>query len=119
VPTDGIYPFRIVYFETTGSAEEEFFSVTNITTGGKVLVNDTNYSNAIKSYRVLAPIITSIVKSGSNVVITWAYGTPPFQVQFKNNLNGTWSNFGSPTSSRTATVPILPGAGFIRVVGSP
>jgi len=117
VPTDGIYPFRIVYFETTGSAEEEFFSVTNITTGGKVLINDTNYSNAISSYRVLAPHITSIVKSGSNVVITWAYGNPPFQVQFENNLNSTWSNLGSPTASRTVTVPIQPGARFFRVFG--
>jgi len=53
------------------------------------------------------------------VVITWAYGNPPFQVQFKNNLNNAWVNFGSPTTSRTASVPIQPGAGFIRVVSSP
>jgi hypothetical protein len=119
VPTDGIYPFRIVYFETTGSAEEEFFSVTNLVTGGKVLVNDTNYSNAISSYRVLAPIIISIVKSGSNVVLNWTYGNPPFQVQFKNNLAGSWSNLGPTTTSRTATVPIQPGAGFFRILSSP
>jgi hypothetical protein len=47
-------------------------------------------------------------------------GLPPFQVQVKNNLTVPgWSNSGSPTSNRTATVPIQPGPGFIRVVGSP
>jgi hypothetical protein len=118
VPTAGIYPFRIVYFQTTGSAEEEFFSVTNLVTGGKVLVNDTNYSNAISSYRVLKPLITSIVKSGSNVVITWAYGIPPFQLQSKTNLtDAVWNNVGSPTPNSTATLAIQPGSRFFRVYG--
>ena len=61
--------------------------------------------------------INSIVRSGPDVVIEWAYGTPPFQVQFKSNLTGTWSNLGSSTLNRTANVPIQPGAGFIRVFG--
>jgi len=68
---------------------------------------------------VIPPRITTIVRSGPDVVINWAYGNPPFQVQFKNNITGTWSNSGSPTTARTAHVPIQPGAGFIRVMGSP
>ena len=118
VPTSGIYPFRLVYFESTGSASCEFFSVTNLATGDKVLVNDPADGNAVPSFRVLAPRITSIVKTGSNVVLNWAYGTPPFQVQIKTNLtDAVWSNVGAPTPNSTATIPIQPGARFFRVFG--
>jgi hypothetical protein len=119
VQTSGIYCFQVIYFESDGSASCEFFSVTNLATGDKILINDLADANAIKSYRVLKPRITSIVPDGSNVVIQWAYGIPPFQVQFKNDITGTFSNVGSPTLNRTATVPIQPGAGFIRVVSNP
>jgi hypothetical protein len=130
VQTSGIYPFQLIYFQSTSSAECEFFSVTNLTTvvyspatnivtqGGAILINDTNYPNAVISYRVLKPRITSIVPSGPNAVVGWAYGTPPFQVQFKTNVTDTvWHNSGSPTANRTANVPIQPSTGFIRVFG--
>jgi len=118
VPSSGIYPFRVVYFQSAGYAEEEFFSVTNFATGGKTLINDTNYSNAIIAYRGLAPFITSIVRSGSNAVLNWAYGTPPFQVQIKTNLtDAAWSNIGSPTTNSTASIPIQSGTRFFRVFG--
>jgi hypothetical protein len=62
--------------------------------------------------------ITSVVRSGTDVSIDWVGGTPPFQVQFKDNLNTVqWTDSGAPTTARTANVPIQPGAGFIRVVG--
>jgi hypothetical protein len=117
VQTRGIYRFQVIYFQDKGLASCEFFSVTNLPTGGKILINDTNDFNAIKSYRVLKPRITSIVPSGPNMSIGWAYGIPPFQVQFKTNIIDTWSNLGSPTTNRTANVPIQPGAGFIRIFG--
>lgn len=118
VQTSGVYPFQLIYFESTGAASCELFSV-KFANSEKILINDTNNVDAIKSFIVIPPRITSVVRSGSNVSINWAYGNPPFQVQFKNNINGPWSNSGSPTSNRTALVPIQPGAGFIRVVGSP
>jgi len=120
VQSSGVYSFRLIYFECTMGASCELFSVTNLTTGGKVLINDPAVANSIKSFLVIPPRITSIVKSGSNVNIQWAYGNPPFQVQFKNDLNAAlWSNSGGPTSARSASVPISGGAGFIRIVGSP
>jgi len=62
--------------------------------------------------------ITSVARSGTDVIIDWIGGTPPFQVQFKDDLNNLpWSDSGAPTTARTANVPIQPGAGFIRVVG--
>ena len=115
VQTSGIYPFRVIYFEGGGGAECEFFSVTNLATGDKVLVNDAD-PNAIKSFRVLKPQITSIAKSGANAVVNWAYGTPPFQVQVKTNLtDAAWSNVGAPTAGNTANVPIDSNTKFIRV----
>jgi hypothetical protein len=118
VPTSGVYPFRVVYFEDQGFASCEFFSVTNIATGDKVLVNDPASGNAIKSYRVLRPLLTSIVRSGSNVIISWAYGNPPFQLESKSTLNGTFANLGAPTNNRTVTIPIGAGNLFIRVSGA-
>ena len=118
VPTSGVYPFQVIYFQGTVRSEEEFFSVTNLTTGGKVLVNDPTAVNALKSYRVLRPHLTRIIRNGPNAVVDWAYGTPPFQLQSKSSLTEPgWTNIGAPTSNRTASVPIQPGAAFIRVVG--
>jgi hypothetical protein len=118
VQTSGVYPFQLIYFESTGSASCELFSVTNLVTGGKVLINDPAEANAIKSYRVLKPRITNIVRSGPNAVINWAYGTPPFQVQMVTNLNNlVWTDSGLATSNRTANVPVQSGTGFIRVYG--
>src|SRR5437764_6517146 len=54
--------------------------------------------------RVIPPRITSIVRSGSNVVIQWAYGNPPLQVQFKDSLNNpVRSSSGAPR--RAAPLP--------------
>jgi hypothetical protein len=118
VPTSGIYPFQVIYFQSTHNSEIGFFSVTNLATGGSILINDTNYPNAIISYRSLAPHFTSIAQSGTNIVLNWAYGAPLFQVQQKTNLtDALWSNIGSPTSNSTAIIPIQPGARFFRVSG--
>jgi hypothetical protein len=129
-PTSGIYAFQLIYFQATGDAEFELFSVTNLTTtvyspatnivtqGGAILINDTNYPTAILSYSALAPRITSIGVSGANVVLNWAYGTPPFQVQVKTNLtDAVWNNVEPATPNSTATIPIQPGARFFRVFG--
>ena len=67
---------------------------------------------------MLAPHITSIVKSGANAVVNWAYGIPPYQVQIKTNLtDAVWHNFGAPSASTTANVPIDASTKFIRVGG--
>jgi hypothetical protein len=117
VQTSGVYSFQLIYFENQGSASCELFSV-SLPAGTKTLVNDPATLSAIKSYRVLRPHLTRIARSGSNAVIDWAYGTPPFQLQFKNNLtNAVWTDVGGPTSARTATTPLLPGNGFFRVYG--
>jgi hypothetical protein len=118
VTAPGLYPIQIIYFESDGRSTEEFFSVTNFTTGDKVLVNDRTHVTAIRSWREVPPRITSIARSGSNVVLNWAYGAPPYQVETKAHLTDpTWTPVGSPTTNLTATVPLSPGTAFFRVYG--
>jgi hypothetical protein len=121
VQTPGIYRFQIIFFESDGAASCEFYSV-DLSTGDRILVNDLANPKAIKSFRSLStatapPRITSIVRSGSDVIVQWIDGTPPFQVQLSSTLaTGSWTNNGPPTPNRTATIPMQPGGGFIRVV---
>ncbi len=50
IPADGFYPFRLMWFETSGGASCEFF-VVDLATGNKTLINDTSVATAIKAYR--------------------------------------------------------------------
>src|SRR5439155_24198869 len=49
VAADGIYPFRLLYFEGGGDANVEWFSVDSAT--NKILINDRTNPNAVKAYR--------------------------------------------------------------------
>src|SRR5690606_24103515 len=59
-----------------------------------------------------------VSRDGSNLVITWEGGTPPFQVQRRSELTaGAWEDLGEPTEERTATVAISGDHEFFRVQG--
>jgi hypothetical protein len=119
VQTPGVYPFQLIYFESTVGASCELFSV-DIATGNKILINDLSTAGAIKSFASLPLHITSVSQVAGNFVISWAGGSPPFQVQVKSDLlSPTWNNSGQPISTNTATIPIQAGANFIRVGGAP
>ncbi|MGE3309102.1 MAG: hypothetical protein AB7O66_03965 [Limisphaerales bacterium] len=77
-------------------------------------------SNAVETGGSASEPIGNITaaRSGTNLTLTWATGTPPFQVQTRATVGtGTWENVGSPVTTRTATVPIGTGAAFFRVQG--
>jgi hypothetical protein len=60
--------------------------------------------------------ITSIGISGTDVVLEWIGGAPPFQVEMRENLGtSVWSPVGSPIEARTLTVPASGGSGYFRV----
>jgi hypothetical protein len=60
--------------------------------------------------------ITSIGISGTDVVLEWIGGAPPFQVEMRENLGtSVWSSVGSPIEARTLTVPASGGSGYFRV----
>src|SRR5439155_8610071 len=58
---DGFYPFELIWWETGGGSEVEFFSVDR-STGTNVLVNDRADSRAIKAYRTALgrPFVASL-----------------------------------------------------------
>jgi hypothetical protein len=50
VAADGLYPVRLMYFESTGGTGVEFFAV-DLVTGVKTLINDTSSDAGLKAYR--------------------------------------------------------------------
>ena len=50
-PTNGFYPFRLVYNENTGANSEVEFYLVDLVTGKKTLINDLTATSPIKAYR--------------------------------------------------------------------
>lgn len=55
-PSDGLYPFRLVYLQKTGGAGLEWYSVDSAT-GDKILINDPEDARAIKAFQSSTAII--------------------------------------------------------------
>lgn len=82
VPKPGIYPFRLIWESSSGSASLRWFTVHE---GRRILINDTNAPNFIKAYREgatrayvksMSPLPNAIDVSATNsVAITLADGT--------------------------------------------
>ncbi len=111
VPTAGVYPFRLVWFEGNGGAHVEWYSVT--ASGERILINDRANSNALKGYkaRTATPVPTkptlSYTRSGSDIVITYT-GV----LQSSATVNGTYTDVSGATSP--ATVSTTSGSLFYR-----
>lgn len=119
IPTAGIYPMRVVYYQGGGGASFELFSYDNDVTGGKILINDPTNPKAIKSYfrlkTVSAPSLSFAV-SGGNLTITYTAGATLQSTDTLANPSSAtlWNDVGT---SGTLTIP-LPGPGqqlFYRV----
>ena len=65
------------------------------------------------------PVITGIAVEGDNLRLTWTGGTAPFQVQRRSSLtSGGWDSAGTPTTTRTALVPLgADPVAYLQVVG--
>ena len=67
-----------------------------------------------------APLISStMVWQGSNVVLNWTGGIPPYQVQVATNLAVpiNWQNFGAPVSGNTLSITPSNDAAFYQIQG--
>jgi hypothetical protein len=64
-------------------------------------------------------LIISAVRQEDSVVVTWAGGTPPYQIYAGADLSspGTWQPIGEPTTNTNAVVPIVDPLLFLRVSG--
>jgi hypothetical protein len=75
-----------------------------------------NFSNPVT---LIAPIkITSIARTGANVIITWSGGTGPFNLQRRSTISGTWSNAVTGIIGQSATNAISGAQGYYRVSGN-
>jgi hypothetical protein len=98
VRTAGVYGFRLVWYERTGGANVEWFTV-DTTTGDRTLVNATGGVRAFTT------------------------ATPPVQVvlQGASALNGSFAAVAGAqvdTTAKTVTVPVPTGAAFYRLSGA-
>lgn len=85
VPQAGLYPFRLVWYERTGGAHAEWFSV-DPQTGASTLINDPNSTNAVKAYVAVtvpaddirvesAPVVNGPYAVDSSAVLDKSAGT--------------------------------------------
>jgi|GEM_PF-1157152 len=96
----GYYPIRLAYEQGTGGGNCEFFSVDD--SGTKTLINDLTSTAAIKAFygfnsTAFTGKFTKIVKSGSNIVITYTSGT----LQSAPAVTGPWTDVSGASSPYT------------------
>ena len=78
-------------------------------------VHTSNFANPVT---LLAPlVITSISKSGSTITINWAGGTPPYTLQKKSPITGSWGDLQTGISGTSATDTISGTQAYYRVKG--
>ena len=91
VLTNGVYPFRLLYFEGDGLASLELYSI-NRANGQQILVNDLNNGGAIQTFRDVPVVILNPAHTGN--VSTFSFQTQAGRthtVEYKNALtNGPW-----------------------------
>jgi hypothetical protein len=78
------------------------------------------FSTATMNVMVSAapPIVSRAVLSGNNLLLNWAGGIAPYQVQIATNLTDpVWQNWGAPVSANTVSVPLTNGTAFFRIFG--
>ena len=100
VPTAGVYPFRLVWYEGGGGANVEWFTVTR--SGEKILINDTANTSALKAYRARTAIpqtrpTISLSAQGGNVTITFTGA-----LQAADQLTGPWTDVNATSPYTTA-----------------
>ncbi len=86
VPQTGIYPFRLMYYQTAGSANLEWFVLN--ADGTRTLINDAAKADAIPAYYqwTAAPTL-SVARSPGGFTITFT-GT----LQSADSLPGQWTD---------------------------
>jgi hypothetical protein len=103
VPQAGIYPFRLMYYQSTGSANLEWYMLNP--DGTRTLINDTNAPNAILAYyqwtpQAQAPTV-SIARAGNTLSLTFTGS-----IEAADNITGPWSDLaGSSPMSITPSAP--------------
>lgn len=88
------------------------------TVGTTSVLVDTKVSNSVP---VPAPMTLTVGRSanGSSLILTWAGGTPPYQVQRSTSMTtNSWANVGASTTATTTTLTPSGPRAYYRVKGS-
>lgn len=95
-PADGLYSFRLLWYEGNGDANLEFFSI-DPATGAKILINDRSNPAAIKAYRQITAPTRSYISSVSP-------GIGANNVDVASNIEITFTNGGIPVNTSSVQV---------------
>jgi hypothetical protein len=98
VPAAGLYPFRLVFYQTAGDSHLQWYSVDR-TSGTLTLINDPTAANVIKAYATLSAPPAVVLQSVANLGDAWTTET------------GAIVN----TTARTITLPVPSGHRFYRI----
>jgi len=123
VESAGVYAFRLLWYEGTGGADLEWFSVDRSTLGTanvvRTLINDPGVIGSVKAYqsRVGSPVNqprqpqTTPALSGGNVTVSFPTESGfTYAVQFKNALSdASWQD----------VLPAITGDGGVKSVSQP
>jgi hypothetical protein len=119
VPQPGVYPFRLVYFEDTGAANLEWFTVQQ--DGTKVLLNDLENPLALKAFRarngspIQRPRLTIVRNANGSIKISWDHsGKIQSTTQLKTS-GTTWTDLPNGSTS-PITVTAAGSAQFYRLL---
>ncbi|SPE52592.1 exported hypothetical protein [Verrucomicrobia bacterium] len=67
---------------------------------------------------VPAPLLASLAFQGTNLVLSWTGGQPPYQVQTAIDLgNPSWQPISGPTTNTTLLLAPTSTAAFYRIRG--
>ena len=128
VETPGVYAFRLLFFEGSGGADIEWYSI-DLSTGNRVLINA---PGGIEAYQTragdgtdaVAPppsVPLSIQPIQSGVSVSWPKTTPAFKLQSTDALSGSnWTLVNQAAVEEGATLrvdqPAASGARYYRLI---
>jgi hypothetical protein len=64
---------------------------------------------------IVAPLTITIAPAGTDLVLGWSGGTPPYQLQSTTNWGAAWQNVGSPISGTNCLITPATLGAFYRV----
>ncbi|MDB6041210.1 MAG: hypothetical protein JWM99_5051 [Verrucomicrobiales bacterium] len=119
VPQAGVYPFRLVWFEDTGAANLEWFTVQE--DGTKILLNDRDNPAALKAFRarngspIQRPRLSILRNVNGSLTISWDH-TGKVQSTAQLKISGTaWTDLPNGGTS-PITVTATGSAQFYRLL---
>lgn len=123
---EGVFAFRLLFFEGNGGADVEWYSV-NPETGARILLNAEGGLRAWQSRNgdgtddlAPTPVTLTARQNGSSLVLSWPKSSTTYRVETSPSLPaGAWSPLATTPvdagASVTVTLPIAAGPAFFRL----